>query len=71
MPNNKSSKRYVIHEQRKSGKTDRFSVFDTQEKREVKGKLDKETAINLYYKLNGKPRQKKKSNVLRLQSVTG
>ena len=49
--------RYVLHQQRRSGKHDRWSVFDTLEKRDIMGKLEKSQALDLMMHANGKGRQ--------------
>jgi hypothetical protein len=47
-------RRYEVREAR-GGKTDRYYVFDTLEKRVAKGKLSKEAALGYEGTLNGKP----------------
>jgi hypothetical protein len=52
-------KRYILTENHASGKTNRYNVFDTKEKRVVKGKLSKSDALELEGNLNEKPHKKK------------
>ena len=51
-------KRYTIVENKKSGKYARYNVFDTIEKRFVKGTMFKYDALGLEGTLNEKPHKK-------------
>jgi len=55
---NRKDMRYIIKES-KSGKLNRFHVWDNEEKRLVRGQLPKFLAIKLEGILNGKPHKEK------------
>jgi hypothetical protein len=55
---NRKDMRYIIKES-KSGKTNRFHVWDNEEKRLVRGQLPKFSAIGLEGILNKKPHKER------------